>query len=210
MNNLLSQNKPINFLITMGLCLLLATNLGCKKKDLQTLGAIIAIGIAAKVIYDMTIEHETQQVTNEKEVVNKYKKEHKKLPKEPTIIAYQSNLQPGSIVNPGDKVTVVSSLEVVRGEATNQMKIEEKIVIYDNEDSSKEIKSLTKVVNAETGRSGEFANEFKFTLPKGMPQGVYPIKTVVIIDGKESTPVETQMQLVMNFEATQEALVASL
>jgi hypothetical protein len=31
-----------------------------------------------------------------------------------------------------------------------------------------------------------------------MPQGVYPIKTTVIIDGKEYAPVENKMQLVMN------------
>lgn len=210
MISLVSQNKLLNILATVSLCLLLSTTLGCKKKDLQTLGALIAIGIAAKVIYDMTIEHETQQVTNEKEVNDKYKEEHKALPTEPMLVAYQSSLQPGSVVNPGDKVTVVSSLEVVRGESSERLKIEEKIIIYDNEDSSKEIKSLTKQVNKETGRGGEFANEFKFTLPKGMPQGVYPIKTIVIIDGKESQPVETAMQLVMNLESTDRIQVAAL
>ena len=104
MISLVSQNKLLNILATVSLCLLLSTTLGCKKKDLQTLGALIAIGIAAKVIYDMTIEHETQQVTNEKEVNDKYKEEHKA----------QSNLRVSYLHN-GEQITLLRGVAQRRG-----------------------------------------------------------------------------------------------
>ena len=200
----------LKILATVSIVLLLATNLGCKKDDLRTLGAIVVVAVAAKLIYDMVIEHETQQVTNEKDVIKKYKKLHKDLPPEPTVIAYNSSIQPGDVVNVGKDISIVSRLEVVRGVGSQTLEIQEKIMIFDNEDNSKEIKSLTKTVNEETGRSGEFANEFKFKLPKGMPQGVYPIKTQVIIDGKAQPPVENKMQLVLhNVEDYQHQLIAA-
>lgn len=197
-------------LATISICLMLLTNLGCKRDQLKTLGAIVVVAVAAKIIYDMVIEHETQQVTNEKEVIEKYKKSHKNLPPEPTVVAYNSSIQPGDVVKVGKDISIVSRLEVVRGTQSQTLEIQEKIIIFDNEDNTKEIKSLTKTVNQETGRSGEFANEFKFKLPKGMPQGIYPIKTQVIIDGKAQPPVENKMQLVMqSFEDYQQQLVAA-
>ena len=203
------NSKIINSLITLTLCVFLATNLGCKKKDIKRIGTLVAIGIAAKVIYDMVIEHQTQQVTNEKVVIDNYKKLHKTLPDEPTLVAYQSSIQPGEIVNAGEDVVIVSQLEVVRSASSQTVDIQEKIIIYDNDDNRKEIKSLTKTINQETKRSGAFANEFKFKLPKGMPQGVYPIKTQVIIDGKASQPVENKMQLVFFKSHSDEQLIVA-
>lgn len=180
------------------LSLALATTTGCKKKHLKTLGAIIAVSVAAKIIYDMIIEHRAEQMKNDNQVVNKYKEQYQNLPAEPALVNYETHIQPGSVVNPGNSVSIVSTLEVVRSKDKEQVSIEEKIIIYDNQDPTKELKSLVKQVNRDTGKCGAFKNEFTFTLPKGMPQGVYPIKTAVIIDGKEYAPLENKMQLVNN------------
>jgi hypothetical protein len=179
------------------LSLVLATSTGCKKKHLKTLGAIIAVSVAAKIIYDMIIEHRAEQTKDVDQVANQYKRQYKELPDEPTLVNYQTFIEPGSVVNPGHKVSVVSTLEVVPSKHKDAVAIEEKITIYDNQDPTKELKSLIKQVNRDTGKCGAFKNEFTFTLPQGMPQGIYPIKTTVIIDGKEYAPVETKMQLVL-------------
>ncbi|NVJ62371.1 MAG: hypothetical protein HWE27_18430 [Gammaproteobacteria bacterium] len=182
--------------IVLVLLAFLVTGTGCKKKHLKTIGALLAVGIAAKVIYDMVVDYRSEQTRNDKQVVDKYKQNFKELPKEPTLVKYESNLLPGSVINPGSAVSIKSSLEVVRGKDKEQVEIKEKITIYDNEDPTKELKSLVKSVNQDTARCGAFENEFTFTLPKGMPQGVYPVTTTVIIDGKELQPVEKKMQLV--------------
>ena len=78
--------------------------------------------------------------------------------------------------------------------------IEEQIVIFDNEDTTKELKSLTKVVNGETKRAGRYANEFSFTLPEGLPQGVYPIKTTLLLNGKTAKASSNDIQLVLHVD----------
>ncbi|TQV88456.1 hypothetical protein [Aliikangiella coralliicola] len=198
-----------NSILTVSvLSIVLLTGVGCNlnSKKLKQIGTVIAIGVAAKLIYDMIIEHNSKQVSDEKQVAEKYKATHNTLPSQPRLVSYQSNIKPGGVVNAGSQISILSSLEVVRGVTTENIEIKEKITIFDNEDSSKELKSLVKVVNAESNTGGAFENEFTFKLPKGMPQGIYPIKTSVIINGSESAPVSNQMQLVMNPDENLEKL----
>ncbi len=192
-----------NILVISTLSIMLVTGVGCggmNSKRLRTIGAVIAVGIAAKLIYDMVIDYQTEQVSNENQVIDDYKKEHKQLPEEPVLVSYVSSLKPGDVVKVGSPISITSSLEVVRGSSKKDIEIKEKITIFDNEDHEKELKSLTKVVNKDTKACGAFENAFTFKLPKGMPQGIYPIKTFVIVDGKTFEPKENRMQLVINHD----------
>jgi len=171
----------------------------CKNKErLKSAAKVVAIGVAAKIIYDMVVEYTSIGVKGDHEIVEVYLKENKKLPKVPTLIAYKANILPNATVKVGKPVTVKSSLSVVPGRDSRTVKIEEKIEIFDNEDDKKVIKSLTKTVNGKESKAGAFENEFSFTLPKGMPQGVYPIKTAVVVDGKLQKPTTNKMQLVLH------------
>jgi hypothetical protein len=188
-----------NRFVALFLSITLLTTAGCgglSSKRWKQIGTVIAVGIAAKLIYDMVVDYQSKQVNDEDEVVNKYMKTHYKLPAEPQLVSYESKLMPGTVVTAGNSISVESKLEVVRSESSRTVDIQEKITIYDNEDTEKELKSLIKTVNDETKASGSFENQFTFKLPKGMPQGIYPVKTTVIVNGKEQTPVNSEMQLV--------------
>jgi hypothetical protein len=204
------QTNSKKVLINSVIAVALISMIGCgiKNKDLKKLAAVVVVAVAAKLIYDMVIEHQSKQVNDENDVVNKYKKSHKSLPDEAVLVSYESNIMPGGVIKAGDNISIVSSLEVVRGAASPAVKIEEMITIYDNEDNAKELKSLTKVINEKTNASGAFENEFTFKLPKGMPQGIYPVKTTVLLDGKALAPVSAEMQLVQNVEFASDYLLA--
>jgi len=181
-----------------------------KNENLKSVAKVAAIGIAAKLIYDMVISFKTEQTSDEKKVANKYKKKHKALPDNPVLTSYKSSLKPGDVVKAGKEVLIVSNLEVVAGKKSSKVKIQEKIAIYDSEDNKKLLKELVKDVNSKTGKSGAFKNEFKFTLPVGMPQGVYPIKTLVVIDKKNQKVVDNKMQLVLEINADDEYRIIAL
>jgi len=181
-----------------------------KRENLKSAGKIAAIGVAAKLIYDMVISFNTKQTSSENNVVSKYKKKHKTLPDNPVLTSYKSSLKPGDVVKAGKEVLIVSNLEVVAGKKSSKVKIQEKIAIYDSEDNKKLLKELIKDVNSKTGKSGAFKNEFKFTLPVGMPQGIYPIKTLVVIDKKNQKEVKNKMQLVLEINADDEYRIVAL
>lgn len=173
----------------------------CKKNNKKkTVFKAAAIGLAAKLIHDMVIDFKSKQVGSEDSVVKNYKAKHKALPKKPQLVSYKSSVKPGQVVKAGKAVLIVSDLEVVRGKKSSKLKIEEEISIYDNENNKKLLKSLKKPVNSKTKRSGKFKNEFKFTMPIGMPQGIYPLKTTVIVDNKKFKPADNKMQLVLKVD----------
>lgn len=173
----------------------------CKKEqDLKTGAKVIAVGVAAKLIHDMIIDYRSSQTKPEDQVVQEYKKTHPSLPKEPEVIAYTSSIKPGEVVKAGKEVLVNSSLVVVPGVNSKSVDIQEKIDIHDNEKNDQVLMTLTKPVNEKTKKTGAFNNEFKFTLPIGMPQGVYPIKTQILVNGKAAKPTNNKMQLVLNVD----------
>jgi len=145
-----------------------------KDENLKSVGKVAVIAGAAALIYEMTVGFKTEQTSSDSKVISNYKKKHKSLPNAPLVTQYKSSLKPGEVVKVGKEVLIVSSLEVVPSKKSNKVSIQEKISIYDNEDNSKVLKTLTKDVNSKTKKSGAFKNEFRFTLPVGMPQGVYP------------------------------------
>ncbi len=183
----------------------------CEKNEtMKSVGKVAVVVGASALVYNMAVSFKTEQTSIEATVISNYKKTHASLPSSPLVTLYSSNLKPGKIVKVGKEVSIVSTLEVVPGKNSKKISIQEKLSIYDNEDNSKVLKTLTKNVNSKTQQSGSFKNEFRFTLPIGMPQGIYPIKTVIILDKKEQKPVDNTMQLVLKINDNNEYSVIAL
>ncbi|MES2674241.1 MAG: hypothetical protein V4660_08370 [Pseudomonadota bacterium] len=173
----------------------------CKNREhLKGVAKVAAITIAAKLIFDMVVEYRSKNISDEAVVTRQYKDEHETLPEEPIASVYTTSTLPGNVFQSGKKVVIQSDMVVVPGREQKNTLIEEQIVIFDNEDNTKELKSLTKVVNAETKRAGRYANEFSFTLPEGLPQGIYPIKTALLLNGKTAKASSNDIQLVLHVD----------
>lgn len=168
----------------------------CKNEEyLKSAAKIAVVTVAAKLIYEMIVDYKTEQVTNDKTVTKEYKKQHGSLPDTTQVLVYDAKLNPNSIVEVGKLINIDTSVKVVMGKKSKKVFIEEKLEIFDNEKTDQVINSLTKKVS--NGKGGAYENTFSFTLPEGMPQGVYPIKTSILIDGKPFEHADSDMQVVM-------------
>jgi hypothetical protein len=163
---------------------------------------VAAVTVAAKYIVDMVIDYRSKKIADEAGVARDYKAEHANLPEQPMASVYNTSTLPGAVVQPGKKVLIQSDIVVVPGRSQKDTLIEERLAIFDNEDNSKELKALTKVVNQDTKRAGHYTNEFSFTLPEGLPQGVYPIKTALLLNGKTAKTSSNDIQLVFYVDAS--------
>jgi hypothetical protein len=183
----------------------------CKNREhLKGAARVAAVAVAVKLIADMVIEHRSKKIKDEEAVAAEYKKDHQQLPNEAFASAYVTNTLPGKVVEPGNKVTVKSDIVVVPGTKEKSTLIEEKMSIYDNEDHTKELKSLTKSVNQKSKKAGSYENEFSFTLPEGVPQGEYPIKTELLLNGKVVKSSDTGIQLVLRVDQQGQMQIAML
>ena len=171
---------------------------GCKNRErLKAAARVAAVAVAVTVLTKMIIKHRSERIAKEGQVAEEYKEQNNNLPAEPIATEYTTKTLPGSIVEPGKEVIIQSDIVVVPGTKKKTALIEERIAIYDNEDNSKELKNFTKPVNAKTKRGGRYQNEFSFTLPEGLPQGVYPIKTELLLNGVVVGSSNNDIQLVL-------------
>lgn len=169
----------------------------CKRNKKYDKAIIAGVGVVA-LVAAMEIKHKSKQVADEEKVTKNYNKKNKNLPEYSTALNYDSNTAPEEAVKPGKQIIVTSDILVIPGTVKKIAKIEERLTIYDNVKSTLELKSLTKSVNANPHKAGQYQSEFTFTLPEGMPQGVYPVKTTLLLNGEAVKHEENKMQLVLN------------
>lgn len=171
---------------------------GCKNRErLKAVARVAAVAAAVTLITKMVIKHRSERIAREEQVAEEYKTQNSNLPAEPMATEYITKTLPGNVVAPGSEVVIQSDIVVVPGTKQKTALIEERIAIYDNEDNTKELKSFTKPVNGKTKKGGRYQNEFSFTLPEGLPQGVYPIKTELLLNGKVVDTSDADIQLVL-------------
>ena len=167
----------------------------------------IAIATAEQLIADMIIKYTTRRTRTQKEVSKEYVEEKGELPRETTATAYRTDILPGSLVSPGEDVRIRSYIEIVPGNTGRESSIEERLTIWDNEDNSLALKSMTKQAGKDAG--GVFRGEFSFTLPEGLPQGLYPITMELLLNGDISGDHKLQLQLVQGENGEFEILASN-
>lgn len=174
---------------------------GCKNRErLKAAARVAAVAVAVTLITKMIIKQRSERIAKEEQVAEEYKAKNQNLPKEPMATEYATKTLPGNVVPPGQEVVIQSDIVVVPGTSKKSALIEERIAIYDNEDNTKQLKNFIKPVNAKTKTGGRYKNEFSFTLPEGLPQGVYPIKTELLLNGKVVNAADNDIQLVLNVD----------
>ena len=183
----------------------------CKlKAEVKGVALTAAAAAAVKLLKDMVVEHNVQKVTGETEVIDKYKKDHNKLPKKPVAMTYTSMSDPGNVIKPGDTVKLISEIEVVPSKKKQKIVIEERITIFDRDDPKQVLRSFVKPVNQDNKRGGAYQNTIQFTIPKGMQQGKYPITTDLLLDKKVAKNVKTDLKLVLNVLPSGEGQIIAL
>lgn len=153
----------------------------------------VVIQTASDMVREMIITYTTVQTSSEEEVSEEYEEKNGQLPENMTVTAYRSEILPAAAVSPGTEVQVKSFIEVVPGRNGKTARIEEKLTIWDNEDNTVALKSMLKRAGKQ---GGAFTGEFTFSLPEGMPQGVYPITTSLMMDGEWLQDEKHRLQLV--------------
>ncbi|MFO7552901.1 MAG: hypothetical protein R6W80_15960 [Haliea sp.] len=171
----------------------------------------VVVQTTSDMVRGMIIGYTTVQVKSEREVSAEFEKETGSLPVNPKVSAYRSEILPGTSVRPGTEVRVKSHIEVVPGTSGTRANIEEKMTIWDNDDNSVALNSMTKAPGSSTANGGAYTSEFTFKLPEGLPQGVYPVSTHLLLNGEQVGDQKHGLQLVLQVDtsgAVQLALAA--
>ncbi|SBV36778.1 conserved exported hypothetical protein [uncultured Stenotrophomonas sp.] len=117
------------------------------------------------------------------------------LPSAPKLMVYDTNISPGNRVTAGQAVEIKSNLKIVDGTQQRIASIREDMVLLDT--TGKEIKRVGKDVSGT--QAGGYENTFAFSFPKGVSQGVYGIRTELLVNGQVVGRNDESVQLVVEY-----------
>lgn len=156
-------------------------------------GAAIGAGVGALAC--VGYNYYTKQTKSAQQVTDEYKAAHRgTLPARATVTRFNTNVQPNANVPAGSAVTVVSYIEVVPGSDNPRPSVEQQIALYSPD--GKEVANARKPANESSGGGG-FETSFRFTLPQGVPQGVYPVRSQVFVNGQPAANADALFQIVV-------------
>lgn len=165
-------------------------------------GAAIGAGVASLAC--MAFNFQATQTKSAQQVQDEYKAQNgAQLPEQPVVTRYETKISPSEKIRPGSKATLNSSIVVVNGTVGVAPKIEEEVSLFDPD--GKRITNTRKLAN-QNGEAGAFTTSFSFSLPEGVKQGVYPVKTALFLNGQQASTREAAIQVVM----TESGLVLAL
>ncbi|SFO11317.1 glycine zipper domain-containing protein [Nitrosospira briensis] len=159
------------------------------------IGAAIgaAVGYAAGYAFD---SYRVSQKKDAAEVNDEYRKEHGgHLPAETMVTKYETKTEPSGLVNRGEKLDIVSEVELVKGaNSIGKDRVDEELMISDA--SGKNTKKLRKQALSDTNVSGAYLTRFTFRPTEDVAQGTYPFKTVLYLNDEPVRESEGKIQVV--------------
>lgn len=154
-------------------------------------GDAAAIGAIVSTLGCIAFNSKTVQAKTNEQVLNEIPNKGSDAVQSPTVVDYSPatnapNYSPGSNVQINSTITVASK----SGEETD-INIKERYTIIDPSNQPK--KYFEKAVST-TG--GQFNNSLSFDLPKGMPKGLYKVKTQLMINGVVARESDLPMRVI--------------
>jgi len=116
------------------------------------------------------------------------------LPPEPQVVTY--NVLVSDHVVRGKPFTVNTQVELVNGRYQKINEVDEQIILLDP--NGQPFKNGTKPLESKNASGGRFENSFELTLPEGVSQGVYAMKTNLYVNGQLAATRDLRTQLVLD------------
>lgn len=161
------------------------------KGDNRVRGAALGGGLGALVCAAWNY-HVAQTKTADQSVADYKRANAGRVPAQAVVTAFDTRVDPNSTIRPGSTMTVTSNIEVVPGTAQTNPVIEEELVLTNPKSTTT---TARKRANP-NGDGGAFQTKFSMMMPEGIPQGVYPVKTTLYVDGKATRVNDSSLQVV--------------
>jgi hypothetical protein len=156
-------------------------------------GAGAAIGAVVAGLACVAWNYKVDQTKTAAQVNASYRQANNgTLPVAPKVTAYSVSSYPSATLYSGQPLTIASTIEVVQGSNNVTPLVEQEMFVYHD---GKVVGSAKKVANLGNG-AGEFQTQFTLQLPKGVPQGVYPVKTSLYLNGVKVEDKSLNVQVV--------------
>lgn len=170
---------------------------GCNPAAMALLGALAgaalnrnnrsagaAIGGAVGGLACVAWNYRVKQLQTAEQINARYKLANNgALPSQARVVSYEARPAPSTTFSAGTPVVINSVIGVVDGSDGKKPVIEQELVVTH---AGQVVSRSRKIANLNQG-AGQYQTDFTVKLPQGVPQGSYPVQTIVYLNG---TPVQ--------------------
>lgn len=153
-----------------------------------------AIGGAIGAVACVAVNYHAKQVKTAQQAAQDYQTANNgQLPEHAAVASYNTRLDPAAAVHPGVETNLVSDIEVAPGSDGVQPTIQERVTLVDPDGKTKEFSPKNPTEGA---TAGAFQTQFAITLPKGVKEGQYQLRTELYVNGQSAGNTQVPMQVV--------------
>lgn len=153
-----------------------------------------ALGAGAAALACVAWNYQARQTRTAQQVQADYRTANRgRMPEQAQVVRYDPKFSPSGRVTPGGQVVLNSDIDVVGGSRDQIMPIVEEEMTMIRPDG-KQVSSR-KVVNEGQGAGG-YQSSFTLKMPKGVPEGEYPVRTALYLNGQPAGTRTLTMQVV--------------
>lgn len=154
-------------------------------------GAALGAGVAALAC--VAWNYNVKQTRTAQQVQADYRSANRgRMPERAQVVRYDPQFSPSGRVAPGSQVLVNSDIEVVAGTRDTAVPVVEEELTMIRPDGKQLVSR--KVVNEGQGAGG-YRSSFTLKMPKGVPEGEYPVKTALFLNGQRVEERSLTMQV---------------
>lgn len=169
-------------------------------------GAALGAGLAGLAC--MAWNYQAKQTRTAQQVQQDYRQANRgRMPERAQVVFYESRITPAAQVRPGGQVMLNSDITVVGGAHDAVLPVVEEEMTLIRPDGKRVVSR--KVVNEGQGAGG-YQSSFTLSMPKGVPDGEYPIKTALYLDGKQIDTRDLSLQVVMRDQGGDHRMVVAV
>lgn len=152
-----------------------------------------ALGASLASLACVVWNYSVKQTKTAEQVETEYRSSNRgQLPARSKVVGYDTRFDPGDKISPGGKMTVVSNITVVQGSADPKPSLEEELTLIRPDGSA--VRSRKQA--SENQGSGAYMTSYSMTMPTGVPQGVYPVKLALFMNGQKIAGKDLSIQVV--------------
>lgn len=176
-------------------CASTGPNFSQAEQDCRTWMGDSALGSGFGALVCPIYSYFSQQTSPSKVVDKEYLKNNGQLPEQARLMSYKVRIGPKGEVVAGNEVKVTSDIKVVSGRQDASLLIEEETTLFAPGGGKRPLKTARKIAN-ERREAGAYRTIFSVKLPADAPLGVYPVRSVVYLNGKAISRRESQFKVV--------------
>lgn len=162
-------------------------------------GAALGAGIGSLAC--LAWNYHSKQTKTADQIQREYRAANRgSLPAESQIVRYDTRFDPTNRISPGGQLTIASNIEVIQGRSDHSSPLVEEEIVLVKPDGS-EVRSR-KPANEGLGAGG-YQSRFTMTMPLGVQQGIYPVRTALYVNGRRADEKSLSLQVVVADAARQ-------